>query len=101
MSKLVILLVLLASCGFSGNQKLTAQGETNHNVNVNLTYIKDIIDLCEKANPNNTQLQAECALDNLNLLNLRLDTDLDSICGDLAQAGEFPSFCDPNDNIGL
>jgi hypothetical protein len=101
MSKLVVLLVLLTSCGFSGNQKLTAQGETNHNVNVNLTFVQQIINLCETAYPNEAQLQAECALENINLLNIDLNPEIGNICGQLAENGQLPSFCDPNDNIGL
>ncbi len=46
MKKLLIVSLLLSSCGFSGDQKLTQQGESNTNVNIVFEFINQVQRLC-------------------------------------------------------
>lgn len=43
----ILSLFLLVSCGFNGDQKLTTN-DSNQNINVNLTFIQQLITLCQQ-----------------------------------------------------
>lgn len=77
-----IILGLLVGCGFNGNQRLTTQGKTNHEISLSLPYIKEIKELCLELYPDDRKLYAQCSLDNLNLFSLDLSGSIDAACGD-------------------
>ena len=42
----ICILMYTIGCGFNGDQKLTTN-DSNQNINVNLTFIQQLIDLCK------------------------------------------------------
>jgi hypothetical protein len=87
MKYLLPILLLLTSCGFNGNQKLTTndseqrivqEGESYTYIVLRLEFLEDIRKLCEDANLRSdfesdelyNQAVAQCTLDNLNLFNI-------------------------------
>jgi hypothetical protein len=75
-----LFLILLTSCGFSGNQKLTLQGEAIQYVQVNLGFISEIRQLCETLHTDSQEI-AQCTLDNIKVFNLDLSGAIDLTCG--------------------
>lgn len=45
--KYLVLLVLVSGCGFNGDQKLSTN-DSNQNINVNFTFINQLIALCKQ-----------------------------------------------------
>jgi hypothetical protein len=81
-----IIIVLLASCGFNGSQKIITEGETTHRVVVTLEYLTQIKELCEVSAGPDPKAVADCTLDNLDVLNLSVDGTLGVAC----PPGEIP-----------
>lgn len=87
--KKILLLLLLTSCGFNGNQKLEVTDSTQRIVQdgtsftyiiVRLEYIQQIQEICTNANPisdftsesEQKKAIAKCTIENMKLLNINV-----------------------------
>jgi len=80
--KYLVLTLLLTACGIDGEQKLTVGGtaETQSDVNVNVTFIKEIKELCEAAVGPDPKTVAECTLANIDILDVNVSGDITLVC---------------------
>lgn len=82
--KHIILYTLLATfigaCGINGNQRFTADGETNHRIELDLLFIAQVKELCDEIHPEDSKAAAQCTIDNMALLNINLDGSLEAVC---------------------
>lgn len=88
-----ILPLLLIGCGINGNQRLTTEGETYHIIEINLGFIQQVIDICDAAYPEEPQESANCALENIGLLNLNLAGTIELACPTGEVPPELEEFC--------
>lgn len=78
----LFLLLILVGCGFNGNQKVTAQGESIHTIQINLPYIKEIQEICDVVHSEDEVAAAECTLENIKVFSVDLSGALELACGD-------------------
>lgn len=78
--KHLLILLTLVGCGFNGNQRVTAQGETKHRVELDLLFIEQIKELCDTIHQLDKTASAQCVIDNITVLNVNLDTTLSTVC---------------------
>jgi hypothetical protein len=93
MGKSIIWIFILYLIGGCGNQRFTAQGETKHLIEINLGFIQQVRDICDDLYPDSSKDSAQCAIDNIGLLNLNLAGTIELACptGDIPP--ELEDFC--------
>jgi hypothetical protein len=88
-----LLPLLLVACGVNGNQRVTTEGETNHNITVDFAFIRTIYDICADIYEPDKKATAECAIDNLSILNINLSGELGLACPTGEIPPELVDFC--------
>lgn len=84
---ILISLIFLGACGFRGNQKITLEGNPKVDVVVTIGLLDYVMDVCEKlllpedflTEQLYNQAIAECALENLQLVNISPNIAIDAI----------------------
>ncbi len=73
----VVAAMLISACGFNGDQKVSVN-DSNHNININMTFINQLVGLCQDKNLQSDfatyelwkQAVANCVFDNMSILNV-------------------------------
>lgn len=93
MRLLYIGLLLISGCGFSGEQRFTADGETSHRVELDLLFISQVKELCDTIHPDDAVAAAQCTIDNMALLNINLGGSLEAVCPTEDVPPALEEFC--------